>query len=207
MKMKDLIEALVEERTVAICYEASISTKVRKVIGDVPIYNFVVDYAVEEGWKKEELSTLEELKKCIDENPQAFRKCRICGELITEGFYSNNETGKDYCCKACLTEALDKKYGEGEWLPAILKEKEVFHLRELRHPWKMQSIFGAEEKEEKEGSNDEDTEESGEEQLKVAVDIDELTDLSCVLNAQDKVYKWRKLDIEYCPGFDSVENL
>lgn len=204
MKMKDLIEALAEERTVTVCYEASISTKVRKVIGDVPIYNFVVDYAVEDGWKREEFSTLEELKDCIELNPQAFRKCSVCGELITEGFYSNNETGEDYCCKACLTEALDKKYGEEEWLPAILKEKEVFHLRELRHPWKMQSIFGAEEKED---SKDEDTEESGEEQLKVVVDIDELTDLSCVLNAQDKVYRWRKLDIEYCPGFDNVENL
>lgn len=116
MKQRQLFEKLRNEQVIHIPYEASISIQLDCIIGDVPVYKFVVQYFTSDkpGVTTEELKTYDELLRLFNIE-EAFRTCDECGDLITDGFIANHELKKDYCCVACMTKAMNRRYGKGNW--------------------------------------------------------------------------------------------
>lgn len=116
MKQRDLFEKLRNEQVIHIPYEASISIQLDCIIGDVPVYKFVVQYfkSDEPGIRTEVVKTYDELLQLINIE-DAFRVCDECGGLIADGFIANHELKKDYCCVACMTKSMNRRYGKGNW--------------------------------------------------------------------------------------------
>ena len=116
MKWREIFEELKHERKVMISYEAALSVEIDSFIGDIPIYKFRVEYLKEgvAGPVIECKKTFEELLDLMDREV-VFRKCSRCGELITDGFYSNEELNEEYCGVACMTQAMNEQYGKGNW--------------------------------------------------------------------------------------------
>lgn len=116
MKWREIFEELKHERKVIISYEAALSVELDSFIGDIPVYKFRVEYLTEgvAGPVIEYKKTFDELLDLIDREI-VFRRCSRCGELITGGFYSNEELNEEYCGVACMTHAMNEQYGKGNW--------------------------------------------------------------------------------------------
>lgn len=113
---RDIFHKLKDEGTVQISYEASISTELKCMIGDIPVYKFKVQYfkeGVDELITKY-ADTFEELERIID-SEVAFRRCEYCGHLIIDGFFVNEELDEDYCCVQCMIKRMNDHYGVGNW--------------------------------------------------------------------------------------------
>ena len=125
MYWSKIVEELKKEETVCIPYEANITGQIIGFHGNEPIYNYHVQYFTQEGFKEEDFVTLEEVYNCAMTN-LSFRKCRVCGNIITEDFYVCKEDemnepnitkdgrvidSNEYCCITCLLHDLNKVYG------------------------------------------------------------------------------------------------
>lgn len=121
-----IVEALHKEETVNVPYEANITGKIVGFKENGPIYNYHVQYFTESTFVEKDFDTLEELYDCVMSN-KAFRKCRVCGNVITNDFYVCREPeteeanvtkeGKviesnEYCCISCLLHDMNKLYGK-----------------------------------------------------------------------------------------------
>jgi len=121
-----IVEALHNEEIVNVPFEANITGKIVGFKENEPIYNYHVQYFTDSAFVEKDLQTLEEVYNCVMLN-KAFRKCRVCGNIITNDFYVCNEKemeepntlkdgriidSKEYCCVECLLHDLNKVFGE-----------------------------------------------------------------------------------------------
>lgn len=147
MEWSKILRELSREKIVNVPYEASIAVVVKKMLGDIPIYNFKVSYFEKGcGLVVEEFDTFKQLVDCTFQH-EAFRHCSEDGSLITGTFYTDNSLNKDYCCMECLAKALNREFGQNNWSVENVDGQQLIKVITEDQQNEFQDIFDGQEDE------------------------------------------------------------
>lgn len=147
MEWNKILRKLSREEFVNVPYEATIEVVVKKMLGDIPIYNFKVTYFEKGGaLVVEEFDTFKQLEDCTFQH-KAFRHCSEDGALITGAFYTDNSLKKDYCCMECLSKALNREFGQNNWSVKNVDGKQLIKVITEDQQNEIHDIFDGQEDE------------------------------------------------------------
>ena len=113
---RDILLKLKDEGGVILPYDTSISTEIKCLIGDIPVYKFKVQYfkeGVDELITKY-ADTFEELERILY-SEIGIEGCACCGHMILGGFFADEELGMKYCSAQCMVKSMNDHYGVGNW--------------------------------------------------------------------------------------------